>query len=54
VGPEMELAFLWIAFSVVVGVAANDRGRNGAGWFFLALLVASRCLAARPCHAEPK
>jgi hypothetical protein len=35
----MGIAFFWIAFSVVVGVAANARGRDGVGWFFLALLI---------------
>jgi len=35
----MEYAFLWIAFAVVVGVAANARGRDGLGWFFLALII---------------
>jgi hypothetical protein len=35
----MEIAFFWILFSVVVGVAANARGRDGVGWFFLALII---------------
>lgn len=35
----MELAFFWIGFAVVVGVAANARGRNGVGWFFLAVII---------------
>jgi hypothetical protein len=35
----MEYAFFWIAFSVVVGVAANARGRDGVGWFLLALFI---------------
>jgi hypothetical protein len=35
----MEIAFFWFAFAVVVGVAASARGRNGFGWFFLALIV---------------
>lgn len=35
----MEIAFLWFVFAVVVGVAASARGRNGAGWFVLALII---------------
>jgi hypothetical protein len=35
----MEIAFLWFAFAVVVGIAASARGRNGAGWFVLALII---------------
>jgi hypothetical protein len=35
----MTIIFFWVAFSIVVGVAANSRGRNGGGWFFLALLI---------------
>lgn len=35
----MELAFFWIGFAIVVGVAAGGRGRSGVGWFLLALLV---------------
>jgi uncharacterized membrane-anchored protein len=31
--------FFWIAFAVIVGVAANTRGRDGAGWGFLAILI---------------
>jgi hypothetical protein len=36
---EIALPFFWIAFAVVVGVAAASRGRNGFGWFVLALLI---------------
>jgi hypothetical protein len=35
----MEIAFLWFAFAIVVGVAADARGRHGVGWFFLALII---------------
>jgi phosphotransferase system glucose/maltose/N-acetylglucosamine-specific IIC component len=35
----LEIAFLWFAFAVVVGVAASARGRNGVGWFVLALII---------------
>jgi hypothetical protein len=38
----MEIAiffFFWFVFAIVVGVAANARGRDGGGWFFLALII---------------
>jgi hypothetical protein len=35
----MEIAFLWFAFAVVVGVAAGSRGRNPVGWFVLTLFI---------------
>jgi hypothetical protein len=35
----MEFAFFWFAFAIVVGVAASARGRNGLGWFLLALII---------------
>jgi hypothetical protein len=38
----MELIFIWltlIALSIVVGVAANTRGRSGGGWFLLSMLI---------------
>jgi hypothetical protein len=31
--------FFWIGFAVIVGVAANTRGRSGIGWALLALLI---------------
>jgi hypothetical protein len=30
---------LWIVLSVAIAVAASNRGHNGAGWFFLSLLI---------------
>jgi type IV secretory pathway protease TraF len=30
--------FFWLALSVIVGVAANTRGQNPIGWFFLSIL----------------
>ncbi len=33
------MEIFWFAFTIVVGVAANARGRDGLGWFFLALIV---------------
>ena len=41
-GRVMEIAiffFFWFVFAIVVGVAANARGRDGGGWFFLALII---------------
>lgn len=35
----MEIFFLWFAFAVVVGVGASARGRNGFGWWLLAMLI---------------
>jgi hypothetical protein len=35
----MEFAFFWVGFAVVVGVAASARGRDGVGWFLLALII---------------
>jgi hypothetical protein len=36
----MEMIFIfWLAFAIIVGVAANTRGRNGGGWFILAVLI---------------
>jgi hypothetical protein len=31
--------FAWIAFAVIVGVAASWRGRVGYGWFLLTLAI---------------
>ena len=33
------IVFFWIAFAIIVGVAANTRGRNGVGWFILAIVI---------------
>jgi len=35
----MLLLILWLAFAVLVGTAANARGRSGLGWFVLAILL---------------
>ena len=35
----MELLFVWVAFAVIVGAAANGRGRSVAGWIVLAVLI---------------
>ena len=33
------IAFFWFGFAIIVGVAANTRGRSGFGWFLLALII---------------
>ena len=35
----LGLAFTWLMFTIIVGVAANTRGRSGVGWFLLAALI---------------
>jgi hypothetical protein len=35
----MEIFIGWFLFSIVVGVAGSSRGRSGAGWFMLALII---------------
>jgi phosphotransferase system glucose/maltose/N-acetylglucosamine-specific IIC component len=35
----MEIVGFWIAFAVIVGIAASRRGRSGLGWFLLALVI---------------
>lgn len=54
----MMIIFIWLALCVVIAIAANARGRNPAGWGFLALfaspLVAGILLFAFPSLAlEP-
>jgi hypothetical protein len=31
--------FIWLIISVVVGVAANSRGRSGFGWFLISVFL---------------
>ena len=33
------IAFSWLALAIIVGVAANTRGRSGVGWFLLAAVI---------------
>ena len=33
------IVFFWLAFAIIVGAAANTRGRDGVGWFVLAVLI---------------
>src|SRR5262245_22588704 len=50
----MEWFLGWIGLSVVVGVCAQThRNRNGAGWFFLSLLI-SLLIAGLLVLALPK
>lgn len=35
----MEYVFLWANLSAIAGYFAVTKGRNGAGWFLLALLI---------------
>ncbi|MBR0937243.1 hypothetical protein [Bradyrhizobium jicamae] len=36
----MEFPFLWVGLSIVDWVAAYARGRDGAGWLLLVLIIA--------------
>jgi hypothetical protein len=49
----MAIAFFYFGFACVCGVLANTRGRNGFGWFVLALLM-SPILAGAFLLALPK
>ena len=35
----MEIFLGWVIFSVIVGILADQRGRNGVGWGFLAAMI---------------
>jgi drug/metabolite transporter (DMT)-like permease len=35
----LAVVILWVMVSIIIGVAANSRGRNGVGWFFVSLLL---------------
>lgn len=35
----LSVVGMWIGFAIAVAVAANTRGRDSAGWFFLSLLI---------------
>ncbi|WMT78865.1 zinc ribbon domain-containing protein [Bradyrhizobium sp. Ash2021] len=35
----MEVFLLWLGLAIIVGVAANSRGRNAFGWFVLAVVI---------------
>ena len=52
------IVFFWFAFSLVVAVGANTRGRHGGGWFLLSLvispLIAGLLLLALPRGSKSK
>ncbi|MES2030882.1 MAG: hypothetical protein V4477_17005 [Pseudomonadota bacterium] len=35
----MLIFLIWLLFALIVGVAANARGRNGPGWFLISAIV---------------
>jgi hypothetical protein len=35
----MEIIAAWVIFSFIVAAAAGARGRSGAGWFLLAIVI---------------
>ena len=35
----MEIVLFWLVLAIIVGVAANTRGRSGFGWFLLAAII---------------
>ena len=37
-GSKNGLSYIWLGFSVVVGIVATKRNRSGALWFFLSLI----------------
>ena len=38
-GLVLGVLVAWLVLAAVVGAAAHSRGRNGAGWFLLAILI---------------
>jgi hypothetical protein len=38
-GRAVEIFLFWFVASIVVGIWAGSRGRNGAGWCLLSLLI---------------
>jgi hypothetical protein len=37
----MEIFIIWLVLAFLVGIAANSRGRSGAGWFVLAAIIST-------------
>jgi hypothetical protein len=35
----MGIFIIWLVFAFLVGIAASSRGRSGAGWFLLAVII---------------
>jgi hypothetical protein len=52
----VAIFLIWLVFAVLVGVAANARGRNGLGWFLLSAvmspLIGFLFLVAMPSYAD--
>ncbi len=52
----MSFLVIWLVLAVIVGVAANTRGRNPVGWTLLAAvispLIAGLLVLALPHHVE--
>jgi ABC-type transport system involved in cytochrome c biogenesis permease subunit len=36
---ESVILIVWVVVSIIVGIAAGSRGRNGVGWFFVSILL---------------
>jgi hypothetical protein len=36
---EISLVFFWLVLALIVGIAANTRGRNGVAWFLLTVVI---------------
>jgi hypothetical protein len=36
---ELVILIVWVVVSIIVGVAAGSRGRNGIGWFLVAMCL---------------
>jgi hypothetical protein len=57
-GAVTSLVVIWLVLAVIVGVAANTRGRNAIGWTLLAAiispLIAGLLVLALPHHVETK
>jgi len=49
----LEIFLGWLIFAAIVGVAANTRGRNGFGWFLIAV-VASPLIGGLLLLAMPR
>jgi hypothetical protein len=35
----MEIIVIWVVVAIVAAIVANNKGRSGAAWFFLCLLL---------------
>ncbi len=53
----MEIALAWLFFAILTGVLASRFGRNGFGWFLLAVLIsplfAALLVICLPSKAPP-